>query len=309
MGKRENTLQKEIKRGHSRAVKYRKYRNQRTRRSQRGGSKELLNDELAFVSCFYGDDKNEAYMIPPLPTENHNCYFFTNNPKLFEKAKKDKWIAILDDKNKPITTDHLISCMYGKEVKVTPHHYPVLQQYPFLVFIDSKLPKVDMSVVYKLITTHFKNNKYALILRKHRSVDTIWNELDLSMEQERYKKHEKRYRDYVTQQIKEGWKDNIKDHAMCGFLIRNMRHPKINEINELWYSHIQNVGIQDQISFYFVRQRYPDSIKTFTENPYETKNDIIFNNNTGNIPIPIFSVGGINIADMVKKMIAAQIKK
>ena len=40
------------------------------------------------------------------------------------------------------------------------------------------------------------------------------------------------------------------------------------ELNNTWYKHIQECGIQCQISFFFVKQLFPDIIVSFTENPF-----------------------------------------
>ena len=47
-----------------------------------------------------------------------------------------------------------------------------------------------------------------------------------------------------------------------------MKHDKINELNNTWYQHIEECGIQDQISFFFVKQLFNDDILSFTENPF-----------------------------------------
>ena len=49
-----------------------------------------------------------------------------------------------------------------------------------------------------------------------------------------------------------------------------MKHEKINLINETWYAHIQECGIQDQISFFFVKQLFDAYIFPFTESQYKT---------------------------------------
>jgi hypothetical protein len=49
-------------------------------------------------------------------------------------------------------------------------------------------------------------------------------------------------------------------------VIRNMKHKKINKINETWYQHIQECCIQDQISFFFVL--FNEDILSFTEYPF-----------------------------------------
>ena len=79
----------------------------------------------------------------------------------------------------------------------------------------------------------------------------------------------KKYLTYIIKQLKNGFSENKGIHCACPLLIRNMKHEKINEIGEIWYNHIRECGIQDQISFYFVRQMYQDYIYPFTEIPFE----------------------------------------
>jgi hypothetical protein len=47
-----------------------------------------------------------------------------------------------------------------------------------------------------------------------------------------------------------------------------MKHVKMVEINTTWYEHINECGIQDQISFFFVKQLFNDNIYPFVENPF-----------------------------------------
>ena len=76
------------------------------------------------------------------------------------------------------------------------------------------------------------------------------------------------YLNYIIKQLQNGLSDITDYHCACGFLIRNMKHPKINEINEMWYNHILECGIQDQISFFFIKQYFKDYILPFTEIPF-----------------------------------------
>lgn len=294
------TYYSKMKKSKRHMTKRRLTRCKRPIKKQGGGSKELSKDELAFVSCFYGDDKNEGYKVPPLPSENYNCYFLTNNPKILELARKDKWIGVLDNKNKPITDNDYLSSMYSKEIKAAPHHFPFLKDYTYLVYLDSKLPKISVNNIHKLIDKYLVKEPYAILLRKHQlnKDNFIWTEFNESMKQERYKLHESKYKDYIHNQIKGGFKDEVKDHAQTGFIIRNMKHPRINELNESWYSEIQKVGIQCQIMFFFIQQKFPDIIKVFTEYPFEENTTLP----RGLQPLPItpFSIGGINLEELMK---------
>ena len=73
---------------------------------------------------------------------------------------------------------------------------------------------------------------------------------------------------YIYGQIEKGLVEQEDKHCQCGLLLRNMKHPKISEINDTWYAHIQECGIQDQISFFFVKQEFKEYILPFSENPF-----------------------------------------
>lgn len=225
--------------------------------------------DLAFYTCFYGNDMNEAFKIPELPSLKYNCYFYTNNKLMLEELKNTKWISIYDDI--PIDDNIIESCMTAKRVKVLPHEYKELQHYSYLCFLDSKLEKINENFVEEYITTYFIEQNYALLLRNHPWVrsNNIWNEYNESMTQERYIVHSDNYKNYIENQINKGLKETTNYHCACGFLIRNMKHEKIKEINTTWYQNIQECGIQDQISFFFVKQLFDDCIYSISENPFK----------------------------------------
>jgi hypothetical protein len=226
--------------------------------------------DLAFYTCFYGSDTNSAFQIPKLPSLKYNCYYYTNNNLMMLKLKDTNWIAIYDDK--PTTDDFIESCMAGKHIKTSPHEYKELQDYSYLCFLDSKLEKVNETFVEDYIKTYFIEKNYALLLRKHHFLKkdkiSVWDEYHQSMWQERYRLETSKYINYITNQTNKGLADITDYHCMCGFLIRNMKHEKIKELNTTWYQHIQECGIQDQISFFFVKQLFHDYIYSFSEIPF-----------------------------------------
>jgi len=228
------------------------------------------NKNIAFYTCFYGTNNNPAFKIPEIPSEKYDCYYFSNNTKLLEKLNGTKWIGIYD--NKPITNNSIESCMYGKHVKVVPEDFEVLKPYDYTCFLDSKLDKVSETFIETFIETYFIKQNYALLLREHIFIkDNVWNEFNESMKQDRYVQEKEKYQKYINKQISNGLVETTDKHCQCGFLIRNMRHPNITEIDKTWYSHIQECGIQDQISFFFVKQLFHDSIYPFKEIPFVEK--------------------------------------
>lgn len=226
-----------------------------------------ISKKLAFYTYFYGSDNNHSFRIPQIPSLKYNCYYYTNNKTIFEMLKDTNWIRIYDDK--PTNDDVIESCMIGKHIKTMPHKYNELVNYDYLCFLDSKLQKVNEMFVEDFITKYFIEANYALLLREHWFVhNNVWNEYNESMYQERYRLESEKYKNYINKQIQNGLSEVTEHHCACGFLIRNMKHEKINNINETWYQNIQECGIQDQISFFFVKQLFEGYIHFFTEIPF-----------------------------------------
>ena len=222
---------------------------------------------LAFYAYFYGSNNNTAFKIPCIPSLKYKCYYYTNNENLFEQLKSTQWIGIYDDK--PTNDDLIESCMIGKHIKTMPQEYFELKDYDYLCYLDSKLEKVNETFVENFISKYFIEQNYALLLREHWFVhNNIWNEYTESMHQHRYRLESDKYKIYIANQVKNGLSEITEKHCACGFLIRNMKHKNIIEINKTWYQHIQECGIQDQISFFFVKQLFNDFIYPFTEIPF-----------------------------------------
>lgn len=223
---------------------------------------------LAYYTCFYGSNNNIAFKIPELPSNKYECYYYTNNTDLYDKLLETKWIRIFIDK--PTTDDVIESCMAAKEVKVLPEKYKEIQDYEYTVFLDSKLNLLNESLIENFIETYFVQQDYALLLRRHWYINNVWDEFNESLRyHQRYRMHEEIYRNYINEQINSGLSVNTNDiHCACGLLIRNMKHPKMKEIDSLWYEHINKCGIQDQISFFFAKQFFDGYIHAFGEYPF-----------------------------------------
>jgi len=225
------------------------------------------NKKIAFYTCFYGTDDNNAFKIPELPSEKYDCFYFSNNRNILNQIKNTKWKGIFDDQ--PVTDDIVESCFYGKKVKVLPESFVVLNNYAYTCFMDSKIDKLSESFIETYIDKYFIQNNYALLVREHHFMkDTIWNDFNESMKQQRYYDKKENYFYYITEQLKKGFYAETNDYCQCNVLIRNMNHPKIKEINSNWYSEIKKCGIQDQISFFFVKQMFNEHIKPFSESPF-----------------------------------------
>ena len=108
-----------------------------------------------------------------------------------------------------------------------------------------------------------------MLLRKHWYIsNNVYDEYNECIKQERYRLEADKSKQYIQHQIKNGLNEECNHHCATGFIIRNMKHNKINEINSTWYQHIQQCGIECQISFFFVKQLFHDFIHPFSEIPF-----------------------------------------
>ena len=145
--------------------------------------------------------------------------------------------------------------MIGKYIKALPHEYQSLAKHHYLCYFDTKIPyKINVEFVEQSIKQYFVQESYALLLRHHWFIDG---------------NVKKQYIDYINEQINSGLSATTESHCATGFLIRNMRHSRIREVNEVWYNHIKHCGIQCQIAFFFVKQIFPhELILPFRQVPY-----------------------------------------
>jgi len=224
---------------------------------------------LAYYTCFYGDENNIAFKIPDTPSLKYKCYYFTNNQTILGYLENTNWVGIYD--NKPVSHDLIVSAMASKHIKAMPESYPELKEYDYLCYLDSKLSKVNERFVEKQIKDYFIQENFALVLRKHWFInDNVWNEFNAAMYQPRYRKEQDKCINYIINQVRAGINEKSNDHCATGFILRNMKHPKIMEINKSWFNHIQDCGIECQISFFFIKQMFTEHIKSFSENPFDT---------------------------------------
>lgn len=225
--------------------------------------------KLAFYVYFYGSDNNRAFKIPNLPSLKYDCYYYTNNKRMMEQLKATKWISVFD--NRPTVDDIIESNMIGKYVKSSPHKFKELKDYDYLVYLDSKVSIVSDAIIEDYIQKYFIEQNYALLIREHWYLKNhIWNEFAECFNHQRYRLETDRYIQYIMKQKSNGLDEIAPDLTLCqgGGIIRNMKHVKINEINDTWYQHIVDCGINDQISFFFIRQLFAEYIYVFKENIY-----------------------------------------
>ena len=200
---------------------------------------------LAFYTVFCGKDSNIANCVHSPPSTKHDCYFYTNNTTTGELAN-----------------DEIADCLDAKHVKVCPHLYSELVQYEYTVFCDSKARVLLDKVLHLLATVTLP---WMVIKHPFLFHPCVYAEYDESMKQPRYVQQKDRYSSYIDKQVSCGLKTTTSLHLCCTFIIRKMSDPVVTQINNLWWSHIEQCGIQDQITFFFVKQYFADVIYPIEE--------------------------------------------
>ena len=181
---------------------------------------------IAFYTVFCGDNGNAANAVQAPPSKHHACFFYTNNPGTAKQAQQAGWTPKL--LNWPISKD---------DIKVV----------------------VDVSAVQNLID-RFDSSK-CIFLKEHPFLaPNVWNEYNEAIKQTRYARQAGQMHAYITKQLASGLSEDASHHYWTAFLVRNMKHPYTKRINELWYKHIVECGIECQISFFFIGQLFRDFI-------------------------------------------------
>ena len=224
-------------------------------------------EKIVFYTYLIGNIENIKINIQPLPSKKYKGYYYTNNPKIFNALDSSDWTAVWVDK--PLTNDPIDNCMYGKQFKLYPDKLPELNGYQYVCFVDSKIQKISESWLEGTIQYFMIEQNQALLLRQHPFVQpSVFDEYNESMKQDRYQLESEQYCTYIQNQLDKGLKPETEYHCACGLLIRDMAHEKTSRINRLWDKHIQECGIQDQISFFFVKQYFDDVIFAFPDSPF-----------------------------------------
>ena len=210
---------------------------------------------LAYYTCYFGGDTNYSKMIPPVPSQTDDCYFFTNNQDIFTLLKSTRFIPIFMSYIR-IENDSINDAMNSKILRACPFYFRLLNNYQYLCWFDTKLTVFEDKV--QDILAVLEKSPKLMAFTKHSLSDTfksVWDEYNLAITYERYSKQKDMYKNYIETQLSKGFSEKIEIHFCTGFNIRkNCR--KVKEIGEKWLEHICECGIECQISFQFINQLY-----------------------------------------------------
>ncbi|MFC5044567.1 hypothetical protein ACFSTE_15465 [Aquimarina hainanensis] len=233
--------------------------------------KKNTTKTLAFVSGYVGKKKHAR--IPKKPPR-HDSYFITDNKWVYYRLKFTRWkpVFIKDTaaliaqfspespvnnfSEEAITTDKVTAQRYYttacKPLKVYPQHF-LKKKYDYLVWSDNKF---DINYKDTIKVVNNWNPDIAMMLHRHPVLKNIDGEFEESMLQERYVIEKEQYTRYIKDRVNEGLSSQSDDHYQCGYLLYNMKASETENIQKAWHQNINQCGINDQISFNFVAQKF-----------------------------------------------------
>ena len=216
--------------------------------------------KLAYYTCYFGGTHNYSRLIPLLPSTKYDCYYFTNDIDIYNNLQNTLWIRIFMV-NIPIHNCDIKNSMEPKQLRCCPHKFEILNNYEYLCWLDSKIQVYENKIEELIIALSNDDNKI-IVLSKHPYSDrfnSVWDEFNLAINYEKYSAEKDKYIQYIQTQLENGFSEKINIHFCAGWNIKKMCK-KTEEFGELWYKHIQECGIECQISLQFVQQKYIDNI-------------------------------------------------
>lgn len=225
-----------------------------------------MSKKLCYYTCYFGGDKNYSKMIPFMPSQIYDCFFYTNNREIYDllecgagSVSGKKYIAIFVD-DPPIFNCIVLDAFSSKEYKTSPDCFSELSGYEYTCWFDTKLDVYEDKV---LIAIESMESEHKLIcMTKHPYSDTfttVWDEYNLAIQYDKYNSEKEKYSAFILDKIANGFSEHISIHYTTSFILRKMCEETGN-IGELWYEYICKCGINCQISFDFIAQRHGDKI-------------------------------------------------
>lgn len=224
----------------------------------------VMSASLAFYTGFFGNDTNWAAMIPNVPHPSYDAWYFTNNPRIFERLAHTGWKRVWV--STPIHGDNVKDALSSKELRCCPERFPELANYDYLCWLDSKMHFTSWAAFEEMWEALRSSETLLVAATQHPTPYTsVWGEYEAAIKYEKYAREKDAYRRYIEDQLAKGMDVSKPQRICCGFRLMKMV-PRRKELGETWLQHIHMCGIEDQITWQFVHQLYEEAIVIF---PYQ----------------------------------------
>jgi hypothetical protein len=213
---------------------------------------EARVENLAIYSTYCGATSNRTFSARPVDTR-YPHFFISNNRDVLADAGSAGWTPVL--LNVEVSDNQILSAHQAKIAKALPHRLAPLTGFDYLFYKDDKV-EVNVGRMGEFVALMDKANA-PLALRAHPFLPpNVLFEFGEAMLQPRYKTQWTQTVQYITEELRNGYKLECETLYATGAILRNMKHPSTQALNEAWYEHIVRCGIECQISFHFIAQRF-----------------------------------------------------
>ena len=224
--------------------------------------------EVAVYCVYTGASGKPSSALPKVPDNpRFDYYFFTNNKVLFEEARVHPvWTPMWLEEETPDDNSANMACKF---LKAMPHKEPILNSYDYTVYLDTKINFGEhhwgITITEEYIRDVLYETDKMRLFHHTEPRASVVDELNDALYQQRYANEEDRIRAYMAQKKTEGYREDCEEFLITGYIFRKMRDRDVEKIGEEWYEEIQKCGLECQISFHYIFQKYKEFIKAIKQ--------------------------------------------
>lgn len=190
---------------------------------------EATNEIIVYTAISKGYDDLKEPLVS-IPNAKYVC--FTDDYSIHSDVWNVRYVDFGKDVRRGI-----------REYKICPHRF--LKESDISVWVDGSVTIIGDINIY--INTYLKNRE--MLLFSHPERICLYEEADVCIEQK------KDFEQDILSQINNYREEKIPENygLFCGgILVRNHNLEKISNAMELWWQHINNYSVRDQISLPYV---------------------------------------------------------
>jgi len=187
-------------------------------------------------------------------------------------AEKAGWKYVFVDV--PLSDDDAVSAMQSKYVKflqfLKDRKFSFFKQYEKIVYADHKTELKDRHID-KILAVMDK----PVLIRKHRDARrNIWEEVEASMDQERYRRFMPRTLEYIKSKTRNGCSADCRHCSVCttSLIAYDLRDKEVYKFLDELYRDLSRIGTsQCQIIWFIVQQHYPELIQAIEQDVLDVR--------------------------------------
>lgn len=223
---------------------------------------EKINyEDILIISCILGDKYTIIY---DAPASSPNCYFFTNNQTQKDTIISKGWNYEYVDIE---MTDEEIPCSlqakYIKFLQFLDDYGGKFKKFKQILYFDHKHNVLEKDVKTIIDLSNKYENKFNVLIRPHEKTKKLWQEVDDSMYQYKYKKNIGKTINMINAKKEDG---SLKDDenipiAVTSLIFYNNYDEIMPMLDEIYKACIDQQQPECQILWAVFSQKYADKIK------------------------------------------------